>query len=305
VALNDALWPRTDLDAERLHDMAVFAFAIAEPREAGRWVRRLVREHPEDPRALGDLLASLHAVELTQPPALADSIRPWLPMLDSLYAHSGQPDEDANAAWILAVRYADAPTIALWERRAARRGRFQYWDSQFDMDETMRRESAAVWSRATSSRCEVPPGKFSIREVGEDWVSACQRQQVLAFAFRARSALLDGDAALARRLADSAITSSFAWQSCASFYGAYLTRARAALTLADSAGARRDLVTYGSFVNWTGAARDSARRWLGPRFDDAKFTAAADSARTVYRACVDKKKTEARRRQEEQAQAHQ
>jgi hypothetical protein len=306
LALNDALWPRTDLDAERLHDMAVFAFAIEEPREAGRWVRRLVREHPEDPRALGDLLASLHAVELTQPPSLADSIRPWLPLLDSLYAHTGRPSEDAHAALNLARRYADSSTIALWERRVERTSRFLYWYPQFDTDETARRAAGAGWAQATASTCQVPPGKFSVRGLGGDWVSACQREQTFAFTFRAKSALLDGNAAAARSLADSAITAAFGWQSCASYYGAYVTRARASLDLGDTLGSTRDLITYASIGPAARPASDSARRWLGPRFDDAKFTAAADSARTVYRACVDtKKKAEARKRQEEQAQAHQ
>ena len=61
------------------HDMVVFAFRIEEPAQAEMWAKRLVREHPDDPRALYDLARVLHQVELRQPKDLADSIRPWLP----------------------------------------------------------------------------------------------------------------------------------------------------------------------------------------------------------------------------------
>ncbi|HET7189529.1 MAG TPA: hypothetical protein VFI52_15365, partial [Gemmatimonadaceae bacterium] len=122
ASLFDQLWPSPKLDAERLHDMVEFAYNISEPGEALRWAARLVDEHPEDPRALIDLAGALHELELRSPPALADSVRAWMPGLDRAYLAAPVPNVGYDDALRLVGSYGDSATKTRWLARAQANG---------------------------------------------------------------------------------------------------------------------------------------------------------------------------------------
>ena len=318
----DELWPRKDVDAERLHDMVVFANTIQEPDEVNRWARRFAREHPDDPRAFGDLLMALHQVELREPVALADSMRPWVPVLDAMLA-SGAPvvgcarglqemvtiacQYNAMAsAYAFIQRYGDSETQERWRQRIESLEPVRpYWRRDYSTDAQARRTAESRWLAAARVPCVRGYGFRTNMWLG-DWASACERDRMVAFAWLARAKYLDGDPTTARVYADSALRtplensgSMIAWTRggegtgpCARLYAAYEWGGKASLALNDTVRAIHDLVSAASlWGNPHGSAVDSARSWLGGRIDRARFDAAVDSATRFYQAC------EARRRE--------
>lgn len=294
LSFHEALWPRTDLSADQLHDMYVFANTISEPGEVNRWAGRFAKEHPEDPRAFGDLVDALHQLELREPPQLADSIRPWFVTLDSIYSLARLDTvwsvRDAymttNGISSLLSRYADSVTIRAWQPRfeGARRLYFWYWG--FEPSAQRRKLAERDWLRAASSSCVRPAGKFSVARWGGDWVTTCQRDRVFAFTFLSQARLLDGDARSARAYADSALTAPLGTSNCARYFRVYEARAKANLALGDTAAARADLVLAVAIWPQDGARRDSASALLGSRFNASAFDVATDSTRRAFAACA-------------------
>ena len=168
ASLTDELWPQRGLDAERLHDMVIFAHRIDEPGEVLRWAGRLAEEHPEDPRALGDLAGALHEMELRMPPSLADSIRAWLPALDLAYRRAPVPNHGFDEAFRLAASYGDTLTKARWHERGAANGRM---GNVWMLTSGRRRpagDSVAVELRTRAERsCTLPAGRLPLGEIGD------------------------------------------------------------------------------------------------------------------------------------------
>jgi hypothetical protein len=286
----ERLWPQRAVDAERLHDMFVFANTISEPGEANKWARRLATEHPDDPRAFMDLLEALHQVELQEPPALADSIRPWFPVLDRVFQSASLSPYDSYGIVAFARRYADSATVEKWTRRADGAQRMRSWGREYETSPRLRAEAESEWRRVVAEPCVRETGKYPLGAPFGDWLFDCQRERVSAFSGLARARLLAGDAAGARRYADSSIATPVGVGSCGRYYNDYFTGAKASLLLGDTATAMRDLANS---ATW-GQKRtiDTASKWLGGRYDSVAFKAATDSARMVFRACYDRERAE-------------
>jgi hypothetical protein len=287
----ERLWPQRAVDAERLHDMVVFSNTISEPGEANKWARRLAMEHPEDPRAFMDLLHALHQVELLEPPALADSIRPWFPVLDRVYQSASLSPYDAYEIQGFARRYADSATVEKWTRRADGAQRVRYWSPEYETSPRLRAAVEADWQGVVAEPCVRLSGKYPLGAPFGDWLFECQRHRASAFSSLARARLLDGDPAAARTYADSSIATLVGVASCGHYYSEYFTGAKASLLLGDTATAIRDLVIPAASRGPKGVL-DTASKWLGGRYDSAAFKSATDSARKVFRTCYETKRTE-------------
>lgn len=297
LAFHEELWPKKNLDAERMHEMVVLANTISEPGEVNRWARRFAVEHPEDPRAFSDLIDALHQVELTEPPALADSIRPWLPVLERLFTKSALTAADGYTLYALASRYGDSATADAWMRRLAEATGSIYWHKAYGTNAQMRSAATARWEEIVAAPCVRVNGKFILNATFGDPLVQCQRQRVWTFANLSRAKLLDRDALAARRYADSAQTAQHASGWCG-FYGDYISGVAASLMLGDTTAALRYLVTPAVYwPRWDNAGRDSAQRWLGARLDSPSFKAAVDSARVVVRSCDSSRKAAAEERE--------
>jgi hypothetical protein len=288
ASLYEKLWPAASLDADRLHDMVVFAFRIEEPAQAEMWAKRLVREHPEDPRALYDLGRVLHEVELRQPRGLADSIRPWLPVFDSLYRRAPQISERQSDATMLVQRYGDSATKKLWRERLSGSDRTRY-STEIESDSGVRAltpEVVELLRVEAGKDCTRPSGKFRFFGARSYIVRWCMLERSGATATLAHVALLRGDARAAATLVDSAMVLREQGVRC--FYGWGSARrigARAQLALGDTAGAERQLMAGIPPANQDSAFTEFARAALGARFDAQRWSAARDTAHNAYLTC--------------------
>jgi hypothetical protein len=289
LSLYEKLWDAPALDADRLHDMVAFAWRIEEPAQAELWAKRLAREHPDDPRALFDLAAVLHGVELRQPKGLADSIRPWFPLLDSLYRRSPQTEIRNTEVGSLAERYGDSATKALWRSRAMQNVGVQYaYEARSDAE--IRALSPALLQRVeveARKSCARPVGKFSLFSASSRTIDWCQLEKSRAARTLAHVALLDGNPRGALALADSSLAFGTQGFRCTVIYGGpYPISARARLALGDTIAAERDLIAGAPFDWRIGAYTDSVRATLGSRFDAARWKAELDSSRAALTECA-------------------
>lgn len=286
ASLFEQLWPSTRLDAERLHDMVEFAYNISEPGEALRWAGRLVDEHPEDPRALIDLAGALHELELRSPPALADSMRAWLPALDRTYRAAPVPNVGFDAALRIAGTYGDSATKTLWAGRARANGEVGNVWTLVRRASRLEREDPERELRVRAGRgCVLPAGRLPLGQAVADWTSRCELYRSLAYGYLSSATLTNGSPRAALAEADSAIGAMRRAGFCGPMR-AYLAHALASLALGDTATAARDFIA-GSAGSPAGATAmlDTARAHLGARLDEAAFHAGADSARRAQLVC--------------------
>jgi hypothetical protein len=295
ASLYEKLWPAPSLDADKLHDMVVFAFRIEEPAQAEMWAKRLVREHPEDPRAFYDLASVLHEVELRQPKDLADSIRPWLPVFDSLYRRAPLISERQSDAILLVQRYGDSATKKLWLDRLRASGGYRYVDDT-QSDSGVRALTPLVIEqlRVESAKdCIRPAGEFRFFGAMSYILRWCMLERAGATGTLAHVALLRGDASRAVMLADSAMALREKGVRC--FYGwgaARRVAARARLALGDTIGAEQQLMAGIPPANQDSTFTDFARTALGPRFDAVRWNTARDRAHDAYLSCQRQAKAE-------------
>ncbi|MEO5815741.1 MAG: hypothetical protein ABIT20_10720 [Gemmatimonadaceae bacterium] len=291
----EKLWPATSLDADKLHDMVVFAFRIEEPAQAGMWAKRLVREHPEDPRALYDLGRVLHEVELRQPKDLGDSIRPWLPLFDSLYLRAPQLSERQSDVFMLVERYGDSATRKLWlDRLQASQGARYVGDLRSDSAARALEPNVIEQLRVESAKdCRRPEGKYRFFGATSYTVQWCMLERANATSALAYVALTQGDARSAAALADSAIALRERRARC-SYDGssARIIGARARLVLGDTAGAEQRLMLGIPPANQDSSITEFARGALGPRFDVVRWNTAREKAHEAYRVCQRQTKAE-------------
>jgi hypothetical protein len=282
-AVDAELWNETNLDAERLHDMVVFANNISEPGEAMKWAGRLAREHPEDQRALGDLADALHGIELREPPHLADSIRPWLPVLDRAYEASGTPIQRYSSVLSLSEAYGDSATKALWRRRAVSSQMRAGFPNTGGALASLEQESLQAMIAQRS--CERQEGRYPLYTTMRGWRQQCERGRGWAYGYLSMLALQRGDARQSLVHADSAIAAMRQGKLCASSR-AYLNHGLASLALGDTATAETDFVMWVAHYPPSAAISiDTVRTHLGARFNEKRWLARSDSAHRIAMAC--------------------
>ena len=291
ASLYERLWPARALDAERLHHMALFANAIQEPGERLRWSARLVEEHPEDPRALGDLANALHDMELREPPALGDSIRSWLPSLDRAYRAAPVPNQGFEDALRLAMIYGDSSTRSLWSGRQGANGMDRnIYLMALGVRSAPRRtaenaDAAGQLRERAVRQCERPAGRLPLAETRSGWQARCERYRGMAYGALSSLSLRDGDVRQGHAHADSALAAMRRGKFCAPSLG-YLNRARARVALGDTTGATADFVlAAAAYPSGVSIVADTARAVVGARFDREQFVARADTARLAAAAC--------------------
>ncbi len=283
MSFYNELWPQKNVDAELMYEMSMFGANIQEPDEEIRWARRLATEHPDDPRAFRVLLASLHQVELKQPVGLRDSMQPWLPILDEMYAKVAAGEQPYEVMQFMS-RYADSGTVERWRIRVDSASGFRFWDDDALKDANRRRRAVAFWIGETRGSCVRPSGKYPFGTSGESWVARCQRERISTFTRVARVRLIDGDNLGARAFVDSAEQIPLVAENCGRRWSARAYGAIASMRLGDTVRAERELIAeVGIWPN--GPYADSARRWMSARVNSPRFTASVDSVRRVFLAC--------------------
>lgn len=291
ASMFEALWPRQRLDAERLHDMVEFASNIEEPDEELRWAARLVEEHPGDPRALIDLAAALRAIELREPPSLADSIRRWMPSLDRAYRAGPVPNKGFSQALRLAASYGDSSTRTLWTAREAENGgedniyMMVRWMAGKQRERASRDNVARELRTRLGQGCALPTGRLPLTETVGEWRNRCEQYRGMTYGALSTQTLLDGDARRGFIEADSALAAMRRGEFCAPSLG-YINRARATLALGDTARAETDFVlALAAYPTGVTTMMDTARVHLGGRFDRERFVARVDTAHRAAMAC--------------------
>lgn len=288
ASMFDALWPQRTLDAERLHDMVVFAHNIDEPGEALRWAGRLAEEHPEDARAVHDLAIALHELELTGSSAIGDTIRHWLPALDRSYRRAPVPNAAYDEARGLVERYADSSTQALWINRGTEVGAGgNVWRLVLRKGSggTGRDSTLAEMRRRTDRACSLAPGRLPLAASVGEWQTRCEFYRGLSYGYLSSLVLQAGQPREALSEADSAIAAARRADICAWPRG-HTAHAIAALALGDTTTAESDLIMAAASQP-AEAARvfDTAQARLGRRFDRSAATIRLDAARADIAAC--------------------
>jgi hypothetical protein len=286
ASLFDALWPQPTLDAERLHDMVVFARNIDEGSEVLRWSGRLAKEHPEDPRALSDLAGGLHELELAGSPLAGDSIRRWLPMLDMAYRRAPVPNTGYFDGRRLAERHGDSATRALWIARDAENGHVgNVWLTAQRAARGGGDSALAEVRRRAEGRCTLPAGRLPLAASVGEWRARCEFYRGIAYGFLSSLTLQIGQPRQALVEADSAIVAVRRGELC-TWPGGDLAHARAALALGDTAMAESDFIAAAArYPGGPAQALDTAQARLGTRFDRAAATVRLESARQAVQAC--------------------
>ena len=263
--LDEALRGRARHRAFELLGMIDLAYALEEPGIARYWTDALVREHPEEPRALLARTRALHQMELDGTPR--DSIAVLLPSLDTLYVRSGGRLIEPWAISSLVRNAGDSADVRHWMLREVRGGAvLSYQRAGFDLlKDSELADSAAAWARETIAERRSPVSRQQMFE------------QVRAYSTLAGAAYWRGDARAALAFTDSA------WRSgddC--LYMSSFARVAALLALGDTLRAEDALAERSYFPD---ASPDSARALLGPRFDVARWRSRVAAAESRERAC--------------------
>jgi hypothetical protein len=296
ASFDDALWPERTLDADREHVMVVFAHRIEEPLEAAKWATRLVREHPDDPRAFDDLSGAIHHMQLNSTAGLADSMRAWLPLLIDITRRGatslpfGGPMSDylagtprAEVIATLAQEFGDSTTKAAWP--IARPAPAHDFVVPGATPRSMSLDEERQARAQLAEPCERPAGRFALA-TGTTWaVQFCQLVKSNLLPALSRLEAERGHGSLAMALSDSALRARRPLWACGAA-DAHRARARALLMLGDSARAVSELAvaTGQSFVAPREA--DSVLAALGTSANRARFAAVTDSTRRAVQRCA-------------------
>ena len=285
--LDGILSERPRVDADRLLGMAEFARRIEEPAMAAKWVMRLVKEHPDDPRTLGAYAEMVHAIELREPPA--DTMRRYLPMFDSLYERGGGRGESNYEVAALIKRYGDRAMYDRWVIRGLRSRGLHYYGIAMD-DESLRRPEVRALAeprlrRITADRCALPPGKYPSVTSVSVWQEQCHGSRAMAYGFLSRMELFAGDPRRALADADSSAAANVARGSCWRNIGER-RRGEALVALGDLPGAAISLSrAYAWDEVENNKRRDSVGRSLRPVVDSARWASLVAAGRAEHEAC--------------------
>lgn len=287
---NAKLETLASLDADRTVAMINFARQIEEPAEAAKWTRRLVREHPTDPRTLPYFARVVHDVELREPPR--DSITAYLPLLDSLLVRAGPgagPDGQARA---LVNQYGDEAMQRRWLLRALdahmQRGdlvRGLDLGDKWIKDAEIRRRGEVLLRAGLSGTCAIP------RWLARGWGSPqrnqnyCVSGRAAALASLSDIALRDGQPAHALALADSAVALVSGGSLCLRTGRAQ--RGEALLASGDTLAAAREFALAYEFGNWQNIdARTAIEARLRGSVTGVAWEAMREKAEADRKACV-------------------
>ncbi len=283
---DEALGKQRVLDAERLSDMVIFAWQIEEPDEAAKWTWRLVREHPEDPRALQYYASMVHDREMR---FNADSARPLVPMLATLLETNGYRDLSNGWARTLVKRYGDAELASRWTLGTLHMSgkalpNVDVDDADLASPEFRSRLGAALRARTLTS-CAARSVRYLLRYPRE-WMSTfCERSRGEAYATLGRIALAEGRVAAASAYADSAQTLFDSTSFCGAKPARRL-RGEIMLARGDTVSAARELALALSGGDYqSGQARDSAGLRLRPSVDAGRWKAFTEDAARAIAGC--------------------
>ena len=287
VAFDTRLGKQKTLDADRLAAMIAFARRIEEPGEAAQWTMRLVREHPDDPRALASYADVLHEKELRQLPK--DSIAPFIPLLDSLYERS-RVDMRFSFAGTLVTRYGDEAMQRRWALHVLqdKPGALTYGlpiDERWLREPDVRAQAASSLHTALSMPC-------ATLRFGRLWWSAgsehryCLNGRSRAYADLSHIALLDGHLAEASVFSDSSSVFAERAGTC-SVRAARRAKGELLLARGDTLGAARAFANPYEFQNWqTMDMRVHLFRRLAATVDSARWAALDAEAIQEMKPCL-------------------
>jgi hypothetical protein len=273
------------------HEIAMITFAhrIDEPGEVRKWTMRLVRDHPEDARALvfyssllGDMLSRNGTV---------DSVRRGLSLADSLWERNGHRSAGLGTADV-AGRVGDHEAERRWWRRAVLSGARDYQGGILEFDEVPLEDPAirstlqARFRDRVSTPCTIPSGKHARWGGTHEWEQRCSSGRISAYATLSYLARIDGRIRAAVALADSSVTLSDSTGMCWSSTGRR-RKGEALLALGDTAKAIPELAAGLGYTNWESIARRDSLGATLSRFiatDSWNREVASADART--RECV-------------------
>ena len=286
VRFNRRLEAMPALDADRISAMIQFAYHIQEPAEAAKWTRRLVREHPDDPHALTAYARLIHEVELKEPPA--DSIRRYLPLLDSLLLRNQKAD--MSEGYALVQHYGDPAMqrrwVLEWLKRSGGSMRSQNVGHKWLQDAEIRAQAETSLRAGLASSCDLP------RWMSWGWVavsrraSYCDNTHARALASLSEIALLDGRAPRALALADSSLALFTVAGNCEGS-PAHLARGRVLLARADTLAAAREFAMAWGPSEWHSIDAHAAMvKQLGASVPGATWASLDSAARLASSRCV-------------------
>lgn len=289
IAFNSKLEKQPSLDAGRLAAMIDFANEIQEPGEAAKWTRRLVREHPGDPRSLPYYANMVHQIELKEPPA--DSIRPYLPLLDTLYALGGAEwGLQTSEAYAILTRYGDLAMQRRWALLSLQRASGPMLSLNIDRkwlkDRELRDQAASGLRAGLGVRCGLP--RWMARgSTSAQWRDRyCLSQRAGALSTLSDIALLDGQTSHALALADSAVTLSDSAGQCWTTPGRN-SRGEALLARGDTLSAAREFAFAVGRGSWQGIdAHKALVKRLGTAVDSAKWAEFDAEAGAEWKRCL-------------------
>jgi hypothetical protein len=277
------------VSAEHELAMVVFANRIAEPAEVEKWVRRLVAEHPDDPRTLV-VFANMLGSALARPNTV-DTVRRALPIAETLYARNGGRVLDGEIASI-ASRVGDTATYQRWTVRTALalhgdlQGRYLGTDSYALADSGVRRNMRSALRARVASACRLPAGRYPPWQGVAAWRVECSYDRAGSYAALSAIALLDGRPAAALALADSSVTLGDSIGKWCRGSSGYRRRGEALLALHDTAAAVPELARGIGYGNWENIARaDEIGRQLRGFLPAARWTAQVQAARAADEQC--------------------
>ena len=289
LKFNAKLEKQPSLDADRLAAMVEFGYEIQEPGEAAKWTRRLVREHPRDPRALPAYARMVHEYELKEPPA--DSIRPYLPLLDTLFELSGAGTRRYwSQDYELVTRYGDAAMQRRWALRSIQRhgGSLQTLniDSKWLKDREIRDQASVALRAGLAAACDLPRWMSRGNSTDQRRARYCQNMRASALTSLSHIALLDGQPLQALALADSSLALHDASGSCWTTMGRD-ARGQALLARGDTIAAAREFARAYAPTNWQATdAQKSIVARLGSAVDSARWAAFNADAAAENKRCV-------------------
>ena len=291
IAFNSKLAKQAALDATVIASMVDFAYELQEPGEAARWTRRLVLEHPDDPRALPYYARMVHEMELEELPA--DSIRPYVGLLDSLFERAVSLDASfvGNEGVGIVNRYGSAAMQRRWALRSlqrARNGRLSLNINPKWLEDREIRDQAVITLRAgLAARCKLPGWMTRAGRSEQQRVRHCGGVQGSALAALSEIALIDGQTSRALSLADSAVERYRLAGTCWSD-GGHSARGHALLARGDTVAASREFAyAYAPYDNWqTIAVYTAIVKRIGAAVDSTTWAAFGAEGKSELKRCM-------------------
>lgn len=288
VKFDARLTAQPSVTADRALAMTIFANRISEPGEVRRWVMRLVREHPDDPRTLqvfGRMLSNM-----LNRPGTTDSVLAALPVADTLYERNGRRDFGGEFASV-AARLGDTVTswrwtVRSWERPVAQHVFYRTGvDESMMRDATMRAAALPFLTAQLTESCALPAGRYPAQFTVEQWTSHCAGRRRDAYAGLSLLWRAEGNPRRALAYADSGLAVTGFGESC-QYRLPHQRRGEALLALGDTAGAIPEFAASVRFGDGRAErSRDSLGRILRPRVDSAGWSVLVARTEAEQRRC--------------------